>query len=219
MASVPSLNADMAQPAVNGASYPHLPNEVLVEIFSHFQLPSAAEIGRARYESLNIPKGKLIKGPIKQYVDNELYTDACLHQHEGWSNTLRTVSAITKSSRLFRKLATPILYRIYPRQTLVKPQLFVRSLQECEGLASHVKELTIDAWRGFGRSDHAAELAKKLDFGTDLISRLDKLAKEPLDEEFVVILMLLCLDAEKLDITAPCGWGEKSPVSCFFARL
>ncbi|SMR44542.1 unnamed protein product [Zymoseptoria tritici ST99CH_3D1] len=139
--------------ATNENNESGLPEEILINILSYHLLPSAIIIGRQRYEDINVPRGPIIKdGMIKSYSDNDLHTGACMHQHEEWRLRLRTLSASAKTSRQFHRLTIILLYQVYPGQTLVKPDLFLRSLKERPDLALLVKELVLDPWDAFNVS-------------------------------------------------------------------
>lgn len=209
----------LAKLSINESGQPHLPDELLIKIFSHYQLPTAAAIGQARYETLNIPKGPLIRSPIKSYVDNELYSGACTHQHEDWRMKLRTLSATSRSSHHFRELAIPLLYHIYPGQTLVKPKLFLRSCQSHPDYAANVKEMVVDPWNGMNGRKIAAKAMRKLDFGEKLVTMLEAHAHEWNDEEYALLLFFRCPNVSVLDITCPSASTKDSAMLLLFERV
>ncbi|KAK4500878.1 hypothetical protein PRZ48_009070 [Zasmidium cellare] len=182
---------------------PHLPNEILNEIFSHHQLPSVCQIGRDRYEGLNIHKGPLIRtGPIADYVDNDLHTGACTHEHGDYKAKLHTLSAISKVSRNWYKVALPFMYAVYPGQTVVQPKLFLRSIKKNPDLAPLVKQMVVDPW-------DALNVSKKFRNAVDsaalqeLPNILDRLAEEWNDEAHAALLLLRCTEIESLTFVLP----------------
>ncbi|KAF2167543.1 hypothetical protein M409DRAFT_22349 [Zasmidium cellare ATCC 36951] len=183
---------------------PHLPNEILTKIFSHHQFPSASTIGRDRYEGLNIPKGPLVRtGPIEDYIDNDLNTGASIHKHGEYKEKLRTLSAISNASRTFHKVALPLMYAIYPGQTVVKPKLFLRSIKKNPELAPLVKQMVIDPWDTFNGSKQVRDSIERVGLQKELPSILDRQAEEWNDEAYATLLLLRCPDIDALTITLP----------------
>lgn len=153
------------------------------------------------------------------YVDNELYTGACAHQHDDWNIKLRTLSAISKASHRFRELVAPLVYRVYPGQTLVNPELFLARCKANESHANDVKELVIDPWNALSSQKTAVKEIKTLGFGGQLIATLEKHAREWQDEEHALLLLLRCPNVEVLDTTSPSALSKDSSVSLLFEKV
>ncbi|USW52712.1 hypothetical protein Slin15195_G060310 [Septoria linicola] len=190
----------------------HLPNEILIKIFSYHALPSAAIIGRNRYETLNIPKGPLVESAIKNYTDNRLGTGACTHDHENLKAQLRTLSALSKASHRFHRLTLPLLYRTYPGQTVVKPQLFLRSISQKIELAGLVRELVVDPWDDINSPKTIAENVSQLGLGYPLVDFLHQQASTWNDESHVLLLMIHCFSIETMDFTCPAAYKAEGGV-------
>lgn len=123
-----------------------LPEEILEAILSLHQLPSAPMIGFAWYESINVAREPLIQNdsPMDEYLDDILSTGTCTHQHDHYNDRLRTLSATSKVNRKFHESVLPRLYAVFKGQTVVKPQLSLRSIKPNPDLAALVKQLVTD---------------------------------------------------------------------------
>ncbi|KAK4541836.1 hypothetical protein LTR36_007368 [Oleoguttula mirabilis] len=201
---------DMAALSVEKKT-PHLADELLLGIFSTLQLPPAIEIGKQRYETLHVPQleASIYSG------DGSDYIGANATQDVGLGLRLRTLSAISKCSKRFRKLVTPLLYRVYPGQEVAPPRLLVRSLLARSELVSYVKEMALDYWDAMDFSAVRSQTrdsnwqgwwqssVKKLGLSKALLARIGRLADKDLPDAIAALLLVYCTDIETLDLSAP----------------
>ncbi|KAF7195810.1 hypothetical protein HII31_02827 [Pseudocercospora fuligena] len=202
----------------------YLADELLLQIFSLHQLPSAATIGRERYEVINVPRGAIAQdGPVVNYDDNDLHTGACTHKHDEWKAQLRTLSAITRTNRRFRELASPILYRVYPGQTIANPKSFLRTIKAPQvsdlNAARFVKEIVIDPWDGLNTPKSAQQHVQSLGPQLALVEKLSDAAKQWNDETHVALLLFYCTNAEVLDLTGPGAFHTEGALYTLFQQL
>lgn len=209
--------------AISSQNKFHLADEILLNIFSYHLLPSANTIGRERYEDINVPKGPILQNsPIKSYSDNDLHTGACTHQHDEWRMRLQTLSAIIKASRRLHGLALPLLYRIYPGQTIVKPDLFLNTLKARPNVGLLVKEAVIDPWNSINTPKEFIKDFKELmsrSPGFAVLEVLHKTAKTWNDEAHAILLLFYCPNIEALDFTCPAASYKGSATSSLFTQL
>ncbi|KJX97647.1 hypothetical protein TI39_contig475g00026 [Zymoseptoria brevis] len=209
--------------ATNENNESGLPEEILIHILSYHLLPSAVIIDRQRYEDINIPRGPIIKdGMIKSYSDNDLHTGACMHQHEEWRLRLRTLSASAKTSRQFHRLTITLLYQVYPGQILVKPDLFLRSLNKRPDLALLVKELVLDPWDAFNAPKDFTAAFNALMIRSPNFSALQLLeqtAKTWNDEPHALLLLFRFPQIHTLSLATPPVAGDDSAMSALLNQL
>ena len=188
----------------------HLADELIVLIFSHFQLPTAIEIGRDRYETAHVPDtGANIYHDDTAYYGANVIPDAEIRLR------LSTLAALCKCSNRFRRLAEPLLYHTYPGQGVADPARFIHSLQARPQLAIHVKEMALDVWNSMhwgaikelapngNASSWWEQQVKVRGLSDHLLSLIDRAAKKGHPDALVIQLLLYCSQLEVLDLASP----------------
>ena len=180
-----------------------LPDELLEQIFTYWQLPSAIIIGKYRYKTYRHPS--TIDTPFDQQDGFNHELDDHIQER------LRTLNAICKSSKRFNKVATPILYRVYPghshlgRVNSSIGPLF-RTLQKNPALGDLIKEMVMDLWVPIEGSD--SEQRKwtgrlpQLGLGQTFLAEVQRQAHTRSDAQ-MALLLLRCTKHETLDLAAP----------------
>lgn len=164
---------------------PHLPDELLLQIFEKLALPSAATISDRKCRDLF----------------GVYYKFGNPHEAD-WKQRLSTLSAITKASQRFRRIATPVLYHTYPGPTTASLPKFHQTIINRPGLATLVKELVVESFKSTPL--RVSELINQPSgLSRNLVQELLSAETRHYPEAFAPLLLFYYSNVEVLDFTDP----------------
>ena len=194
-----------------------LPDELLLQIFLPFQLPTPAVLGREQHEHLQAQPRRDSRNQINAH---QRITDEYAARHK---LDLQTLSSITRCCKRFRRIASPVMYHVFPGYKIANPTQFIPTLLKHTDLAASVKQLVLDEWvprenkHLMSPKDgyfHWLNCISKFGLGRNLVRYLETQPMKAIEDVQVALLLFLCTQVTSLDLTASLSWEEG-----FMARL
>ncbi|CZT20897.1 uncharacterized protein RCC_06757 [Ramularia collo-cygni] len=191
--------------ATSSSKKPHVPDELLKQIFSSLQPPLPEVLGRARYEHIQFANEDA--EAVNQYMaTHEQLLPRLKTNDEQHRIGLSTLSSIMRVCKRFETIGRPLLYESYPGQPLAGLQAFNRTLIGRPDLARMVKYITIGCWEIDmlqGLAKWWKTTIKKVSFGQKLLPALLKKAEAGHEDAQVALLLFLSTNVHTIDLSAP----------------